>query len=348
MPHCLIGLGSNLGNRRETFDKALADLRGHPGIQLAAVSSFHETKPVGGPAGQPSFLNAACVLDCSLSPEALWEVLQEIEAQHGRRREEFWGPRTLDLDLLLYENIVLSTPNLELPHPRMAWRRFVLEGAAEVAGEMRHPTIGWTISRLLAHLHTALPYVAIAGPIAAGKTHLAQSLGESTSARLIAETLDQQRLETFYANWAGNAWNTELEFLRRRTELLLSAAPFWSDRDRLAISDFWFDQSSAFARIWLGESQWSSYYHLWLQARQKVVQPKLIVLLDAPAEVLMDRIRRRARPGEQHLNPDQAQRIRQAILAQAMQPDLGPVLKLTSTDAGSARNEVLAAIHAMA
>src|SRR3972149_84228 len=136
MPRCLIGLGSNLGNRRETFEKALAELRGHPCMQVAAVSSFHETAPIGGPAHQPAFLNAAALLDVSLQPQALLELLQQIEAEHGRRREETWGPRTLDLDLLLYEDLILSTPTLELPHPRMAWRRFVLEPAAEVAGAM--------------------------------------------------------------------------------------------------------------------------------------------------------------------------------------------------------------------
>ncbi|HEY4759283.1 MAG TPA: 2-amino-4-hydroxy-6-hydroxymethyldihydropteridine diphosphokinase, partial [Thermoguttaceae bacterium] len=314
MARCLIGLGSNLGNRREMLERALAELRGHSQIQVIAVSSFHETAPIGGPAGQPFYLNAVAALDCSLPPDGLLQLLEQIELKHGRRREETWGPRTLDLDLLLYEDIVLSTPRLELPHPRMAWRRFVLEPAAEVAQDVLHPTIGWTIGRLLEHLNTALPYVAITGTIATGKTQLAGILCEKISARLISESIDENLLETFYADPAGHAWTMELEFLGERTTLLSSDAVIWSEHSQWVVSDFWFDQSPGFARAWLDQSQWPAYQELWQQARQKVVGPKLLVLLDAPSEVLLDRISRRARCGEQNLNPAQLERIRQSIL----------------------------------
>jgi 2-amino-4-hydroxy-6-hydroxymethyldihydropteridine diphosphokinase len=348
MPRCLIGLGSNLGNRRESLEEALLKLRRAPQLKVVTVSTFYETVPVGGPSGQSPFLNAAAVLDVSLDPHKLLELLQQIEVEGGRRRGEVWGPRTLDLDLLLYENVILSAPTLELPHPRMAWRRFVLAPAAEVAGGMLHPVIGWTVSRLLEHLNTARPYVAIAGPIAAGKTHLARLLSERTSAGLISETLDENRLENFYADRPGKAWAMELEFLQRRSALLSVAAPFWSENRPLSVSDFWFDQSAAFARVWLSESQWPMFFQHWQQARRNVVQPKLLVLLDAPAEALMDRIRRRGRRGEQSLAPAQLERIRQALLDQVSQPGLGPVLKTSSTDMESALKEVLAAIQAMA
>ena len=346
MSRCLIGLGSNLGDRRAILDSAFRALRNSPPIRVVSVSSVHETAPVGGPTGQPSFLNAAAVLDSSLPPQALLELLQKIESQHGRERAETWGPRTLDLDLLLYDDFTMSTPVLVLPHPRMAWRRFVLEPAAEVAGEMLHPTIGWTISRLLDHLNTALPYVAVTGAIAAGKTHLARLLCDKLSARPIFESLDERRLEAFYADPAGHAWALELEFLRQRTGLLSRDSPFWSDRG-LAISDFWFDQSAAFARAWLSESQWPSFRELWRQSRQKVVQAKLLVVIDEPAEVLMDRIEHRARPGENRLIATQLERIRRSILDQASQPGLGPVLRLTADPEWSLR-ESLAAIQAMA
>ena len=131
-----------------------------PQIAVAAVSCWRETAPVGGPPGQPPFLNGALLAETSLAPHDLLAALQQIENDLGRRRAERWGPRTIDLDLLLYDELVLDTPSLTLPHPRMAWRRFVLEPAAEVAGAMLHPTIGWTIARLLEHLNTARPYVA--------------------------------------------------------------------------------------------------------------------------------------------------------------------------------------------
>ena len=141
-----------------------------------ARSSWRETAPIGGPPGQAAFLNGAVKLETPLPPHELLGCLQQIEGELGRRRAERWGPRPIDLDLLLYDELILTTPELVLPHPRMAWRRFVLEPAAEVAGSMIHPTIRWTLARLLAHLNESMPYVAITGPIAAGKTRLAERL----------------------------------------------------------------------------------------------------------------------------------------------------------------------------
>ena len=222
MPACLIGLGSNQGDRRATLDAAVAELGRQPQISIAAVSAWRETAPIGGPPGQTCFLNGALRAETSLGPHELLACLGQIENRLGRLRTDRWGPRTIDLDLLLYDELVLSTPTLVLPHPRMAWRRFVLEPAAEVAGDMLHPTIRWTIAQLLAHLNSAPPYVAITGPIAAGKTQLAQRLAAAISARLLVEQPDWALLDVFYANPSGHGWQTELEFLRQRARLLKS------------------------------------------------------------------------------------------------------------------------------
>ena len=170
MPQCLIGLGSNLGDRRGLLDAALARLQRHPNIEVVRQSRHHETLPVGGPCAQPAYLNAAAVLQTSLPPQALLAELQKIETDLGRQRIEHWGPRTIDLDLLLYDDLTLTAHDLVIPHPRMAWRRFVLEPAAEVAPEMLHPGIGWTIARLLEHLNLTPWYLAMAGPIGVGKS----------------------------------------------------------------------------------------------------------------------------------------------------------------------------------
>ena len=347
MPSCLIGLGSNLGNRRQTLDRAVARLAAHPLVRITERSAWHETTSVGGPPGQSPFLNGAVVVETSLQPQALLEALQRIETDLGRRRSERWGPRTVDLDLLLYAELVLRTPSLVLPHPRMAWRRFVLQPAAEVAGSMVHPTTGWTVARLLDHLNTAAPYVAIAGSIAAGKTHLAERLAQQTSARLIAERLDAGQLETFYANPAVHAWQTELEFLHQRARLLAADSPEWSDEKRLALSDFWFDQSLAFARVWLPPEQLGAFHGHWEQARRGVVRPKLIVLLEVAAEELWRRVIRRGRSCERGLNQQRLDEISQAILAQATQPDQGPVLQLAAEDPDRVFDDVRAAVEAM-
>ena len=148
----LIGLGSNLGDRRAALEGAIAALAETPGILVRKVSTFHETEPVGGPSGQGRYLNAAAVLETSLDPFALLKVLQAIEARFGRVRTVRWGERTLDLDLLLFGDRIIDTPELVVPHPRYAARRFVLEPLVEIAPEAADPVRKRTIRELLADL----------------------------------------------------------------------------------------------------------------------------------------------------------------------------------------------------
>jgi 2-amino-4-hydroxy-6-hydroxymethyldihydropteridine diphosphokinase len=156
-------LGANLGDRAAALAGALRAIEEHPRISVAAASSYHETAPAGGPMGQPAFLNAAALLETSLAPRDVLTELQSVESQFGRERKVHWDARTLDLDLLLYGDVVLDDPDLTLPHPRMAHRRFVLGPAAEAAPHMRHPQIDWTVAELLEHLNTAPNYLAISG-----------------------------------------------------------------------------------------------------------------------------------------------------------------------------------------
>jgi 2-amino-4-hydroxy-6-hydroxymethyldihydropteridine diphosphokinase len=127
-----IALGSNLGDRAQHIRDALRELAETGDIRIVACSSLRETEPVGGPAGQPRFLNAVAELATALEPRALLARMQEIEQRHARERGILNGPRTLDLDLLLYKDQVVDAPNLCVPHPRMWQRAFVLEPLAEV------------------------------------------------------------------------------------------------------------------------------------------------------------------------------------------------------------------------
>ena len=162
MAHCLIALGSNLGDRAAQLRQATAELARLPSTRLVARSRWHETPPIGGPTGQGPFLNAAALLATSLAPTALHGELRRIEAILGRVRNERWAARALDVDLLLYDSVVIQSANLEIPHPRMAFRRFVLEPAAEIAPWMIHPGSEWTVGALLQHLNCGAEVVAIA------------------------------------------------------------------------------------------------------------------------------------------------------------------------------------------
>ena len=152
MAVCLIGLGSNIGDRTAYLRDAVRLLGKLPETQLLRISSAASTPPAGGPTEQGDYLNAAALIETSLAPEVLLDQLQRLEGELGRERLVRWGARTIDLDLLLYDNLELEEPRLTLPHQRMAFRRFVLEPAAEIAPDMVYPINGWTITRLLENL----------------------------------------------------------------------------------------------------------------------------------------------------------------------------------------------------
>jgi 3-oxoacyl-[acyl-carrier protein] reductase len=158
-----LALGSNLGDRAATLERGLALLRLASGVQVARVSAFYETAPVGGPAEQGPYLNAAAEVTTDLAPQELLRRLQQIEADLGRVRAERDGPRTLDLDLLLFGDLVLATPDLIVPHPRLNERLFVLIPLAEIAAGVVHPVLRQTVGALLADRLGVRPVGAVSG-----------------------------------------------------------------------------------------------------------------------------------------------------------------------------------------
>ncbi len=176
MPRALLALGANEGDRAATFAAALQSLAAQPCIREIARSSWRETAPIGGPGVQAAFLNGACLIDTSLGPHDLWEQLAATELAFGRRREEHWGARTLDLDLLLCEEQVIADDVLTVPHLRFALRRFVLEPAAEIAGAMWHPMLGCTIEEIWRHVLSTPQQAAILGGTAEDRAQLASRI----------------------------------------------------------------------------------------------------------------------------------------------------------------------------
>jgi 2-amino-4-hydroxy-6-hydroxymethyldihydropteridine diphosphokinase len=142
-----IALGSNLGESLVTLNEALELLAQTPHITLQATSSWYQTAPIGPP--QPDYINGCTILKTSLNPLNLLEILLGIEAKFGRIRKERNGPRTLDLDILLFDDLILESPKLQIPHPRMNERAFVLVPLAEIAPNWIEPLSGKAIAQLV-------------------------------------------------------------------------------------------------------------------------------------------------------------------------------------------------------
>ena len=133
MTRAFVGLGANLGDPEQQLRRALALLDREPQLAIAAVSPVYRSAPLG-PAGQPDYLNAAAAVDTDLSAMDLLDRLQTVETALGRRRGERWGPRHIDLDLLLYGSEIINTPRLYVPHPELSQRNFVLQPLIDLCG----------------------------------------------------------------------------------------------------------------------------------------------------------------------------------------------------------------------
>ncbi len=309
MAYCLIGLGANLGDRGRALDAAVERLACAE-VRVVAKSRYRQTEPVGGPPGQTPYLNGAVLVETALTPRALLRRMQSIELELGRRRDEEvrWGARPIDLDLLLYDTLMLFSEGLTVPHPRMAWRRFVLEPAAEIAGAMRHPTTNWTVARLWNHLNSTLNYVAVSGPAGAGAVRLVAALarGNPRIVPLVEPPLPKRLLETA-ADPAGQGAAAALEWVCRLRARLDPRADPWADR-RLqptaggnrayAVSDFWLDEPLAFAESCLRRGPLARFRRVWESAAAVAVAPRLLVVLAPPeheetAEEICARARRR-------------------------------------------------------
>lgn len=144
-----IALGSNLDGPQQHIERAPRDIAALAKTTLLKTSPLYRTAPIG-PAGQPDFINAVCSIETALPPTTLLQALQQIEQQHGRLRKAHWGPRTLDLDILLYGRQHIATDALQVPHPRMAERNFVLKPLLDLDDTLRLPD-GTPLAKLLAN-----------------------------------------------------------------------------------------------------------------------------------------------------------------------------------------------------
>lgn len=184
MVHSLLGIGSNLGDRSAQMDAAVEALRQHADIRVVKVSDWVETDPVGGPDKQQSYMNGAILVETDLLPQKLLATLLDVERGLGRERDQRWGPRSVDLDVLLYDEEIVDEPGLAIPHPWMAIRRFVLQPAADVAGELIHPKTGWSLKALLENLNRVPFLIGVKGISTESQLMAIQRVAEDTGAHI--------------------------------------------------------------------------------------------------------------------------------------------------------------------
>ena len=287
MARCLVGCGSNLGRRREQLDRAVELLRFMPGVRMLAVSRFRETRPVGGPVGQSPYLNGACLIETDLGPHDVLGMLSAVENTLHRERTERWGERTLDLDLLLYDDLVLDDAVLTVPHPRMTTRRFVLEPAVEIAADVRHPLAACSLRTLLDNISAPHPLVAVVGVPGSGAAEVAAAVGDAVLARVIhaPRPLPLPAPATGPQAWHDlvAAWTAPLE------------AVAWPDDPHGTVIDYCLDAIAAAADLTPAEA--ARLDAALDRTARRVPVPHVAILLVASADVLEERVAECGRDG---------------------------------------------------
>lgn len=345
MPRALVALGTNLGDRHAMLARAIERITE---VATGDVSSskFYETVPAGGPSGQDAFLNAAVVFETRLRPHDLLAALRTIEVELGRVRGERWGARLIDLDILLYDDaprtpIVIADAELQIPHPRMAFRRFVLQPAAQVAAEMIHPIFGRTVEQLLDHLNHSPPLVAILGGTAAERNALALAVATQTGAACILDP--SPGASSTGGDSSGRTSAGPLQFLDHAARLLSEHdwnSPEW------VVSAISLEQAMAEVAAVSGETFSSGTgpldfrmadYESLNASLEPLTRPRLLVVLDDWSELVALHVGDRPRPGTS---------LRQLALYAAATSEM-PVLCAGRNDFPAQLAEITAAFVAM-
>ncbi|MDH7598046.1 MAG: 2-amino-4-hydroxy-6-hydroxymethyldihydropteridine diphosphokinase [Sedimentisphaerales bacterium] len=302
-----VGLGSNQGDRHQAIRDAVEAINCLDGTKVMAVSTIIQTRPLH-PAGGGPYLNAVVRIQTGLAPDRLLEGLMQIEGRLGRIRKDRWGPRPIDLDLLLFGDQVIESETLRVPHPQMHLRSFVLQGLVELEPGLVHPVLGRTVRVLAERLNgkdyfvdpQAPKLICMAGLIGAGKTSLARRLADLLGGTLLLEPYDTNPfLPQVYAGRHEFALYCQLYFLIHRIEQLA--------RDKLAsrqvhVADYVFDQELVYARTLLDRDQLGLYQPIYEAASNMPSRPLLVIWLQASVATCLDRIDKRGRLYERALD----------------------------------------------
>ena len=301
-----IGLGSNSGQRDDNIQTALKMLDEAEAIRVVRASDAIETPPLAG-MDQPDYLNAAAKIETSLSAQALLEKLMSIEDSLGRQRTQKWGPRSIDLDILLFSDETIKTKYLTIPHSQMHLRSFVLKPLTQIAHDVIHPLLKRSISCLLERLNgsdhvidaNTPQLICIAGVIGVGKTTLADGLGESIPCQVLKEAYDTNPYITDAC--AGNvdaALNSQLYFLESRLDQLSSEKLL---PGKTYIADYVFAKDRIFAERTLTPEQLTTYNTRHSQIKTRITPPVLAIYMSDSPDSILTRIQSRNRPYEQRI-----------------------------------------------
>lgn len=326
-----IALGSNEGNRLEQLQKALFEIDSEIG-NITAVSPVYES-PAWGFRGN-AFLNACIAVESGYSPGEILKKLLKIEISLGRIRKNSPGyaNRSIDLDILLFQNEILDTKDLKIPHPEMENRKFVLLPLTDIAAEAMHPVKNLKMRELLNVArdnseinqiskklkipgkinHSEYNYIAVEGNIGAGKTSFAQLLAREFNAKLVLERFKENPfLPRFYEDKDRYAFPLELSFLADRQEQLLEEVGQGSNS---VVSDYDIFKSLVFAKITLPGEEFEVYQKFFDLITKELRKPDLYIYLHQNPERLLENIKTRGRKYEQNIELEYLEKIEKGYL----------------------------------
>ncbi|MFT4684643.1 MAG: deoxyguanosine kinase [Flavobacteriales bacterium] len=323
-----LSLGSNQGNKLDNLQKAI-DLIGEKVGAIHKVSSIYKTKSWGFDGD--AFFNCCLEASTNLNPETLLKTLLEIEESLGRVRtnsNEYLG-RSIDLDILLFDDEIIFSPNLIVPHPRMLERKFVLVPLTEIAPNYRHPIEKQTILMCLQNsddssaiekiddtlvrpisLFEKYNYIAIEGNIGAGKTSLAKMIGDDYNAKLVLERFaDNPFLPKYYEDMERYAFPLEMSFLADRYNQLSEDLAQFDLFKNFIVSDYYIFKSLIFAQVSLHKDEYALYRKVFDVMYREISKPDIYVYLYQNTDRLLTNIKKRGRDYEQNIEPEYLDKI---------------------------------------
>ncbi len=326
-----LSLGTNQGNKLQNLQKAV-DLIAKKTGRITKISSVYKTKSWGFEGSD--FFNICIGLTTEMEPEELMKTLLDIEKSLGRKRNESktYSSRNIDIDLLLFENKIIRSRELMIPHPRMLDRKFVLIPLNEIAPKAIHPVTKTSIKQCLAVctdntevIHTGLKvkrpisliekynYIAIEGNIGSGKTSLAHKFSEDFNAKLVLERFaDNPFLPKFYKDQERYAFPLEMSFLADRYHQLSSDLSQFDLFKNFIVSDYYIFKSLIFAQVTLPTDEYKLYRKMFDLLYKEITKPDIYIYLNQDIDRLLSNIKKRGRAYEQNISPDYLKKIQLA------------------------------------